>query len=731
LNGDVISLSVNPDAAATPALSAKELALFDALNFSPPTASPNKQSPSPSKDAKKYEAYTILPTPALSLFSTFPLAQEKGIAIQEMGLSPSTVGLFRKDGPRLLNLENITGAKVLEWLHSQRDNGLGMDFSRSKQPNGLESSSVEWLGRFWVWVANEGIDLSDDFTSASFQSLHLLPSKNGTLESLRNGLFGTYGLDTVVMEVLASLGTTFLHSKFSPLAPALEALKKNFPSAVRDPSEVHIILDRMSISPWVDVSLKEDQVKSLRDYLTRWVPEKCRLQALTEDQRWKLRALPVWPLLQASPQAVNARPRMESSSNRTSRFLPSFGLGGGKNQNVKGPTGPPVNAARSIGAVAPPTPEGEADSLTPAALCIPSSTQLPLPISPKTLFLDGTLLDIALLPHLLPTSPAAATDIEILTLALSNFAAQSTYLQGLYLEYMVQHRDTLPPRLLTLLDSAKFIPVADGTLQAPEWVIDSNPKSPLIALYPGNSDRIPKGTEEVAVVVRQLRTLGLLRDKLTAAIITERIGFISSSSQDESAAKLAVRLLDVLYTTGFDCSTIEFSPDAKWLPTNAGLLGHEQCLDADLIRPDLFDEVLPLLSSNVQISPSLRKAFSWDKPLPLSTLTLQLQNLILHPEGTPGIAKKLKSVIKELAVRELSDEDVKNIRLIVGDQKWIPISSTRVSDTAHAVFVLPVPLKGFCEIPSSITDREEVRAFLRKMGCSERLGSFRFHCIPF
>jgi hypothetical protein len=158
--------------------------------------------------------------------------------------------------------------------------------------------------------------------------------------------------------------------------------------------------------------------------------------------------------------------------------------------------------------------------------------------------------------------------------------------------------------------------------------------------------------------------------------------------------------------------------------------GHEQCLDADLIRPDLFDEALLLLSSNVQISPALRKAFGLDKPLPLSTLTLQLQNLILHPEGTPGIAKKLKSVTKELAVRELTDEEAKNIGLIVGDQKWMTISSTRVSrvsDTAHAV--LPVPLKGCCEIHSSITDREEVWASLRKMGCSERLSAFRFHFI--
>jgi hypothetical protein len=44
---------------------------------------------------------------------------------------------------------------------------------------------------------------------------------------------------------------------------------------------------------------------------------------------------------------------------------------------------------------------------------------------------------------------------------------------------------------------------------------------------------------------------------------------------------------------------------------------------------------------------------------PLSALTLRLQNLILHPEGTPGIAKKLKSVTKEQAVRELTDENVK------------------------------------------------------------------------
>lgn len=614
-------------------------------------------------------------------------------AISLQSLPSSIANLLRTAGPKTLNVSYLTPSRVVQYLNSS-PNPLGFDFTKGGQTKSIDDAAVDWLSRFWVWLAGWESALRGELFGL-ISGLYLLPSRNGLLERVGGGIFSETGIDSPLFAALQSTGLAFLHPKFS--SAARNALGASFPGVVIPSTDVHMVIDHMQV-PRAG-ALTVDQSTVLLAYVARWVPELCRQKPLSEEQRKKLRAWPIYPVL--VPSSAPAKP------DRTSRILSTLHLKVSRR-----------NISKAIKAI----PEDA------VARGIAGATSMLLPTVRGVLYLDGTSVDLALLPHLEPSSATPLSDLDILGLALENFFDQSKYLQNEFMEHMVQTRDTLPPRIMSVLQNVKFIPVLDGSLQAPGHIID--PKSPLRALFSQSGDRIPRtagrGEDDTVLFLRQLRALGLLRSQLAPEIITERIAFISSSrnSNSEMSRSVSLQLLDLLFTSGFDCSQVEFPLDAKWLPTNRGMAGHEECLDKGLHRPELFDEVFPLLDESINVSQSLRFALGWDKPLPLSVLIQQLR-LVIERKGIENTYKKLRAIIKEFGQRDLSDEDIRAISSITMEHLWIPISAGRLSTTAHAVFVLPLPLRGFHEIPHTFSDRPDIRKFLLRMGCSERCVAFQ------
>ncbi|KAG7442137.1 uncharacterized protein BT62DRAFT_1010912 [Guyanagaster necrorhizus] len=609
-------------------------------------------------------------------FNTFQGFDRSAIPLDR--LSSSAGELLLSQGADGYNLTRLCPEHVVSYL---RMSPYGIDFSTAEKSS--DETAILWLSKFWEWLGEWN---RKEELLPMVSQFHLLPSKDGSLEPVGDGIFSGEVLEASVQSALQLLQIKFLHPKFSVVAQnALKELSGilRFPDA-----DVHSLLDRTRFSAGIGIDKQTATI--ILGFLIPAILDFCRTERLSVSQRRKLRSLPIFPILVPSRGLIKPE--------KTPRFL-------GIPLKV-----PKTNTTKAVGCIP--------DGATVYGVTVSISSLLPL--TGDVIYLDGSDIDLAILSHIDSENSVPLSDIDIIALALEHFGEQSKFLQHAFLEDMVQRRDSLPPRLLKILQTTKFIPVIDGSLQSAEHVID--PTTPVMALYTDSGDRVPKSMDDDAgFVLKQLRLLGILRGTLTMEIILERIQHISSirDSNLTNAKTLSIRLVDLLFTSGFDCTQLEIPVDAKWLPTNRGMLGHEECLDHGLHRSELFDEVYPLIDETINVSHSLRLALGWDKPLSFATLTQQF-SLVISARGTNGAYKKLRVIIKELSQRVLSEEDLTTLKGITDNRAWIPINSRYITTTSHAVFFLPLPLAGFHEVPLALADRPEIREFLLKMGCTER-----------
>ncbi|KAK0187120.1 hypothetical protein F5146DRAFT_1063566 [Armillaria mellea] len=600
-----------------------------------------------------------------------------GSAIPLNKFSNSTRELLLSKGADGYNLTRLMPEHVVGYL---RLSPFGINFSTAEKPN---ETAILWLSKFWEWL---GEWKEKEVLLPMISPFHLLPSKNGSLEPVEGGVFSGESLEAPVQSALQLLQIKFLHPK---LSAAARNVLKDVPGALRTPgADIHFLLDCIQLPSGSGVDKQTTTL--ILSFLVPAILDFCRTERLSDSQRHKFRSLPIFPMLVPSRGLIKPE--------KTSRFL---GI------PLKGPK---MNTTKIVGSI----------SGSATVYGVTASTSSLLPLASGIVYLDGSNVDLAILSHLELENGVPLSEIDIVALALEHFGEQSKFLQHAFLEQMVQQRDSLPPRLLKILQTTKFIPVLDGSLQSAEHVID--PTTPVMTLYTDSGDRVPRSIDDDAgFLLKQLRLLGVLRGTLTTEIILERIQHISSirNSNPKNAKGLSIRLVDLLFTSGFDCGQLEIPVDAKWLSTNRGMLNHEECLDRGLHRPELFDEVYPLVEDTINVSHSLRLALGWDKPLSFATLSQQF-NLVISARGTNGAYKKLRVIIKELSQRELSEEDLATLKGIIDGRAWIPINSRYIATTSHAVFFLPLPLAGFHEIPPALADRPEIRGFLFKMGCTER-----------
>ncbi|KAF7361321.1 BTB domain-containing protein [Mycena sanguinolenta] len=561
--------------------------------------------------------------------------------------------LFRESST--VNISILSPEKVVSYLQSSP---LGCDLSHRHEGK-LDDAVVAWLTAFWAWL---GTWSARDLLFPQIHTLCVVPTRTG-LESPEVGVFSDLGADSVLVSIFRRLGLAFLHPILGGCAQRSRALP--------------------------NLQLEKDEAYTLSKHVIDCVLQTCQQRPLDENQRHKLRSLPIFPLLTPS---VNVIP--EKSPRALSGFrLPSLHK---KSKSVSLPNLECVDEGVTI-------------------LGIPSGTIAPLPVATGVVYLDGANINLALLPQLAPSNANPLSSADILALALEYFSLQSKSMQAKFLDFMVQNHNTLPPALSKSLQTVAFIPVLDGTLQSPAHVID--PARPeLVAIYSESKDRIPTMQADDAPILRHLRSLKLLTATLTVDLVAERVQFISSRSALTESRLLTTQLLSMLYTSSLDCTSLEIPLEAKWLPTATGLVGRGECLDA-ASQPELFDEVVPVLDRDVKLSQSLRTALGWDHPIPMSILLGQLRAII---RGGHASTLKLECLIKEFSGRTLSEADLAELTSITTGRPWIPIASNRLASTNYAVFASTFGLAGFYQIPFSLADQPPVRSFLLRMGCTER-----------
>ncbi|KAJ7673472.1 hypothetical protein B0H17DRAFT_1083119 [Mycena rosella] len=589
--------------------------------------------------------------------------------------------LFRVHGPSVLNVAILSPEKVAAYLKSSP---FGFDLSQRHEGQ-LDNALVVWLTAFWAWVGTWPVR---DQLFPHIRSLCVVPT-HASLESLEIGVFSEVGVEPPLVSIFRGLGLAFLHPAFSPTARKGLA---HYTMVLKNLTDIHLVLDRIKFGQ--SLRLEKNETHALSKHVLGCVLQTCQQQPLDENQRRKLRSLPIFPLL--TPSVITA-PELKSPRMLSGFKLPSL------HRKSKSVAIPP-----NLGYVA----EGA------TVLGISSVTDVFLPVVDSVVYLDGSNVDLAVLPQLAPSNSIPLSSADILALALEHFSRQPKNLQSAFLDYIVRNRDVLPPSLLKSLQKVVFVPVLDGTLQAPERIIDPT-KGDLVAIYSESKDRIPTTLPDDLLVLRHLRSLGLLATALTVDIVAERIQFISARSVSHEAKPLASQLLIMLHTSGLDCTSLEIPLEAKWLPTVRGLVGRGECFDFAQ-RPELFDEVFPVLDRGVTLSPSLRTALGWDQPISLQILQDQLRAVLRSGHAS---TLKLDCLIKEFSARTLSEADVTQLSTITFGRAWIPIASGRLAPTNYAVFSSTFGLAGFHQIPFGLADQAQVRNFLLRMGCTERPSS--------
>ncbi|KAF8131271.1 hypothetical protein K438DRAFT_1739837, partial [Mycena galopus ATCC 62051] len=575
-----------------------------------------------------------------------------------------------------LNISILSPEKVASYLQSSP---LGFDLSQHHEGK-LDDAIVAWLTAFWEWI---GIWSARDLLFPQIHALCIVPTRTG-LESPVVGVFSELGADPILVSIFRGLGLAFLHPAFS--ADARQGLA-HYPLVLKGLSDIHLVLDRIKFGQ--DLRLEKDAAYALSKHVLDCVLQTCQQRPLDESQRQKLRSLPIFTLL--TPSVVTV-------PEKSPKVLSGFKL--------------PLLHRKSK-SVSLPNLDHIAEGAT--VLGVPSGTTVLLPVASGVVFLDGSNVDLALLPQLAPSNSSPLSNADILQVALDYFSLQSKNLQSGFLDYMVRNRDALPPALLKFLHTVVFIPVLDGTLQSPAHVIDPT-KPDLVAIYSESKDRIPTMQADDILILRHLRALRLLTATLTVDLVAERIQFISCRSTSLESRLLATQLLSMLHTSAMDCTSLAIPIEAKWLPTASGLVGRGECFDA-VQQPELFDEVVPVLDRDVKLSPSLRTALGWDQPISMSILLAQLRAIIRSGHAS---TLKLECLIKEFSARQLTDAEVAELTSITFGRAWIPIASNRLVSTNYAVFASTFGLAGFYQIPFSLADQPHIRGFLQRMGCTER-----------
>lgn len=564
------------------------------------------------------------------------------IALSELG--QDVARLLESKGPGYLNVRCLTADAVVQLLEAHL---------RSLVDTSLAGSTVRWLSLLWEWVGDWEYKKN---AYPMMRRLHLLPTNTG-LRALDHSSFAKPPNNLGLTSALRKLGILFLHADLSKRAIAVLKSLRSFCNIRHLPD----VLDCCSLEHIDTLSSSEEKS------LLKFVAEVSNTGShLDDEQRMKLRALPIFPLL------IPADPMSEA-----------------------------LEVTQMVGSV----PEGEV-----IGVCL-QHIQI-LPLLENMAYVDGSRIDLTRILKVIDPTASIFEDADVVSLALEEFASETIQAQSAYIKYMAQYSEQLPPRIVNALRNTTFVVAGDGTLRMPTNLID--PQSCIASLFLEGDVHMPRMSRDIdRTIVHNLRLLGVLQNTLSSTMVMERTGFISST-RSPHARDLARNLLKAMHRSEIDFSGLEIRPDIRWLPANKTLMGSRECLDRESHPIGLFDGVFALLDTGLKISDSLRTALGWNKPLTVAILAKQLKHILQHDKPYDKVWK----VLEELGDRNLGEDEMSIIRSHIAGQAWVPVAGRKLVETPYAAFTVAMPSTGFYEIAFSEDDHPGVCEFLVRMGCS-------------
>ncbi|KAJ7749523.1 hypothetical protein DFH07DRAFT_1034864 [Mycena maculata] len=538
-----------------------------------------------------------------------------------------------------------------------------------------DSSQIEWLTRFWKWMA-----AGDDkqILLPLISRFHLLPSARGTLRKMESRIVLPIPSANRTMDAWGILGVHFLH-------PDVVAYSAAFSKFVVPATDVSFLID--SISPHLISNLDKPSALLIQDHLVQSLIQSPRSSSgkpvgLDERNRQKFLQLPIFP--------TRAALLDRKGGNKVS-------------QRVIGP---------ALGTL----------------VYMRVEDSCPVPIAPDhTTFFDVTAKS-AILGTIVNAGAMkkALDELGVLEMAIDHLAAQPLRVLDSLLARIAPRLSDLSKTATIKLQSIPFVPVVGSPKRIPPaQVID--PRSDLASLYRGEPGKLPSGRWGEEPYLSLVSSHGFFQRELTSESAAERITYLSSSWPEDAypqifaKAQIFLRLLDSSWP--FVSSVAPHLTRAKWLPVRAdtALASPAECRDSDKLETAyLFDLVLSAVNGKVHLSNNaLRTVLGWDH-VPIQVLQEQFRRALTHPAKR---GCRLHALIREFSRRSgtLPDGDIESLKRTVSHRPWVPVESTNIIETKHALLRSSILGGPFKTVPRSLLEAHNGQGtiFLQKMGCVE------------
>ena len=572
-------------------------------------------------------------------------------------------------GSACLNVSRLNVDSVIQYISKAIGTDVRMHTDEDR----------DWIITFWEWLPTWRLC---DPLLERISHLKLIPTTEGTMESVQSIVFDPRNLDQSTISVLTKAGIVFLSRSFPSQASVLIAKRGTLVS----PEQLSILCEHLQPRKVEDLAQTE-RLSLLRHLLF------CARQSspLGRNRQVLLCALPIFPVLAvargpSTPTTMCSLTKLTQIPNSTTIY--------GINPDVMGVLGGPSGVF--------------------------------LPTLPGLTFIAYRFndIDISSLLELVSDNPKGLklTELDVIQLFIDNLPSLPKLSISTFLERLVGHSSSIPPRIFDSISGIKFLSNSQLILESPKDLID--PYGPLRKLFHSDDRHLPSISDDLDhQILHHLSKLRLLRRHLAPDLVIERLSYLSNPSSSDVTG-LAIELLHQLNSTGFNCTPIAGAFSSRWLPTNEGLKSPQETRDDHDRHPRaLFDRVWPLLLPGIVISSgSLRSTLGWNTRIPFEIIQQQIERELEH--GTaPSTCSRLEVIVGELGRRvgELQDHPVlHSLKDSLGSKLWIPTNEGTLCSTSRAVVNTRVAIPpGFHPVSITLIAGPGVRNLLILLGCTE------------
>lgn len=596
--------------------------------------------------------------------SRLSLQKKDGAMVPHTLLSPEEFSLFGDLDPNGVKLQAMD--QTISNLLQREGPGilnislLGPDRVLSYLIARLQGAldPIAWLSKFWIWLSTWGFGLDVLHALRRDLSVTPIPSSNG-LCNLQQPIFFPCGEFQVI---LSQFGVRFPHPEVSSaVVPSLASFK-----ILRSIEDLADLVDAMSVP---NEALAVPDAQKVLHHLQQQ-PKSAKLN---DQLLGKLRSFPIFPIL-----------------------LPHEGKASSPDSYI------------SWG------------SIPSHQWIVATSYDGPLPASQLVCLQLSKLRPLAVSNDLGLGIKSGRSKTEMTQFAIRSLPNQNASWQLSLLQYLKDSRDVLGLGIYTKLAQTEFVPARDGTIQAPQNLVDPTCDVANILLPNENSHYLATMQGETqTLIISTLTEMQVLSRNMKQSFIQESIMYASMAERNaNSRSSMSRAIIKVLVLSGWDCSGLIECFDAEWLPTSMGLKRPTECRDHHDRK--LFDLILPVLDSDLKVSvpSSLRAALGWNEPIPFFIICEQLREILEISTISNSIRQDyLITLIDEIIRRNISDLEISSLQSIVRDKEWIPVGRGNLAFTDDVVFSSSDPSIGFYQASN---DRHGWEQFLRRMGCSER-----------